>query len=65
MIANGTHEGERAATALEELGIRRRGLYSTKDRFGRASLMAGVPSAWLENRCRVDYSTLHGTTASG
>ena len=40
------------------LGIRVRGLYSTKDTFVSAALTAGVKIAWLETQTGVNYATL-------
>jgi len=44
--------------ALDELKIRKRGLYCTKDTFVTTWLMQGVPIAWLENQTGVNYATL-------
>ena len=41
-----------------QVGIRKRGLYCTKDTFVTTSLMQGVPIAWLENQTGVNYATL-------
>jgi hypothetical protein len=43
------------------LGIRVRGLYSTKDTFVSTALTAGVKIAWLEALTGVNYATLRGT----
>ena len=40
------------------LGIRVRGLYSTKDTFVTTALIAGVKIAWLEQQTGVAYATL-------
>jgi hypothetical protein len=40
------------------LGVRVRGLYSTKDTFVTTSLNAGVKIAWLEQQTGVSYGTL-------
>ena len=44
--------------AQRALGIRVRGLYSTKDTFVTTSLDAGVKIAWLETQTGVNYLTL-------
>ena len=43
---------------LRALGIRRRGLYATKDTFVTTALEAGVEIAWFEQRTGVAYATL-------
>ena len=43
---------------LRSLGIRQRGVYSTKDTFVTMALLAGVKPAWLEQQTGVDYTTL-------
>src|SRR5262249_43686801 len=40
------------------LGLRVRGIYSTKDTFVTTALKAGVKVAWLENQTGVSYATL-------
>ena len=44
--------------AQRGLGIRVRGLYSTKDTFVTMALQAGVRIAWLETQTGVNYATL-------
>lgn len=44
--------------AQRELGIRVRGLYSTKDTFVSRALNVGVKIAWLETQTGVNYTTL-------
>jgi hypothetical protein len=44
--------------AQRALGIRVRGLYSTKDTFVTTALDANVKIAWLETRTGVNYLTL-------
>jgi len=44
--------------AQRALGIRVRGLYSTKDTFVTMALHAGVRIAWLETQTGVNYATL-------
>ena len=43
---------------LRSLGIRQRGLYSTKDTFVSLALTAGVNVVWLEGQTGVSYPTL-------
>src|SRR5262249_60185749 len=43
---------------LRALGIRVRGLYSTKDTFVTTALQKGVKIAWLEAQTGVNYATL-------
>jgi hypothetical protein len=44
--------------AQRALGLRMRGLYSTKDTFVTTALDAGVKIAWLETQTGVNYLTL-------
>jgi len=44
--------------APRALGLRVRGLYSTKDTFVTTALDAGVKIAWLETQTGVNYLTL-------
>jgi hypothetical protein len=44
--------------AQRALGIRVRGLYSTKDTFVSTALQVGVKIAWLETQTGVNYITL-------
>jgi hypothetical protein len=45
-------------TCQRALGIRVRGLYSTKDTYVTAALQVGVKIAWLEQQTGVSYATL-------
>ena len=43
---------------LEELGVRKRGLYATKDTYISTALTAGVNATWLEAQTGVRYETM-------
>ena len=50
---------------LRALGIRVRGIYTTKDTFVTTALRSGVKIAWLEQQTGVAYATSSATTGSG
>jgi integrase len=53
---------------LRALGIRQRGLYSTKDSYISTALTAGVTPMWLEDQTGVRYETMrrrHGRWLAG
>ncbi len=43
---------------MKELGIRKRGLYATKDTYISTALTAGVNTSWLEAQTGVRYETM-------
>ena len=65
MRSSRTHCSHTGTLRKRALGIRVRGLYSTKDTFVSTALQVGVKIAWLESQTGVNYITLRRHYGSG